>query len=235
MKLDWDWWSDTWKRVSIRKLAVAVVLVLAGVGVGIVVREFGFQSSGERDVAEAPEVVRVVEAPVTIDVQEEVSVEEAIIELEALIEFEAMLDAEGIEPEAARPGTSIAEVYEPSDTRVEAEMAAEAVDEEPKAKAERARVALFMIGYDREADAVYIELINDPSVSANDRHNLIEDLNEEGFPDPDNPTLDDLPMIEYRIALIDDEAPYAMDQTNADAFQEARKDLVNMVNRLRGR
>ena len=101
-----------------------------------------------------------------------------------------------------------------------------------KAKANRARNALFMIGYAPEADAVYIELINDPSVSANDRHNLIEDLNEEGFADPDNPTLDDLPMIEYRIALIDDEAPYAMDKTNADAFHEARKDLVNMVNRL---
>ena len=61
---------------------------------------------------------------------------------------------------------------------------------------------------------------------------LIEDLNEDGFPDPDNPTLDDLPMIKYRIDLIDDQAPHAMDKTNADAFAEARKDLVNMVNRL---
>jgi len=39
-------------------------------------------------------------------------------------------------------------------------------------------------------------------------------------------------MIEYRIELIDDHAPYAMDKTNADASQEARKDLVNTVNRL---
>ena len=54
----------------------------------------------------------------------------------------------------------------------------------------------------------------------------------DGFSDPDNPTLDDLPMIEYRIDLIDDHAPYAMDKTNADAFKEPRKDLVNMVNRL---
>ena len=39
-------------------------------------------------------------------------------------------------------------------------------------------------------------------------------------------------MIKYRIDLIDDQAPNAMDKTNADAFPKARKDLVNMVNRL---
>jgi hypothetical protein len=44
--------------------------------------------------------------------------------------------------------------------------------------------------------------------------------------------LDDLPVIKYRIQLIEELEPYAMDQVNADAFQEAHKDLVNMANRL---
>jgi hypothetical protein len=224
MKLDETSRSDTGKRVSNRKVAGAVVVLLAAMVVWMVVREFRFRSSGEKDVAEAPKVVQPVGWPVgwpvVLDVQEEVPAEEAIIEPET------------IEPEPVRPATSIAEADEQSDAVVEAEMAAEPVDEDPKSKAKRARAALALIGYDPEADAVYIQLINDPSVTANDRHNLIEDLNEDGFPDPDNPTVDDLPMIEYRIDLIDDHAPYAMDKTNADAFKEARKDLVNMVNRL---
>ena len=74
--------------------------------------------------------------------------------------------------------------------------------------------------------------INDPSLSANARQNLIEDLNEDGLSDPRNPTLlDDLPVIKYRIELIEYLAPYAMDKVNADAFDEAHKNLVNMANR----
>lgn len=215
MKLDGKSRSDTGKRVSIRKVVDAVVVLSVAVGIGMIVRELCSLSSGVKDVAEAPKVVRPVEAPVIPDVQEEVPVEEAIIE-----------------PEVIEPEPVIAEADEQSETPVEAQMAAEPVYEDPKSKAKRARAALAWIGRDPAADADYIQLINDPSVSANDRHNLIEDLNEDGFPDPHNPTLDDLPMIKYRIDLIDDQAPYAMDKTNADAFAEARKDLVNMENRL---
>ena len=208
------------KPISIRQLAGAVLVLVAALGIGMVIREYRFRSFGEKPVAEAPKVVRPVEVPVIQNVEEEVPVEEVIVE------------PEPIEPEPVRPAESIVEADEESEAGIQEEAAAEPVEEDPKAKAKRARAALAMIGYDPAADAVYIQLINDPSVSANDRHNLIEDLNDDGFPDPDNPTLDDLPMIEYRIALIDYEAPYAMDQTNADAFKEARKDLVNMLNRL---
>jgi hypothetical protein len=91
---------------------------------------------------------------------------------------------------------------------------------------------LALIGRDPEADEVWIQVINDPSVSANARSNLIEDLNEDGLSNPRNPTSDDLPVIEYRIQLVEDLAPDAMDKANSDAFQEAHKDLVNMANRL---
>jgi hypothetical protein len=47
--------------------------------------------------------------------------------------------------------------------------------------------------------------------------------------------MDDLPVIKYRIELIEGLSPYAMDKVNADAFDEAHKDLVNMADRLAGR
>jgi len=226
MKLNGESRSNmVWGPISIRKLAGAVVLLLAAVGIGVVVREFRFRSSGGKDVAEAPKVVRQAEAAEVQNVEEEVPVEEVIVEPEA------------VEPEPVRATTAVTEADDRSDAVVEAETAAEPFEEDSRfnesaVKAKRARAALALIGYDREADEVWIQVINDPSVSANARSNLIEDLNEDGFPDPHNPTLDDLPMIEYRIDLIDDLSPYAMDKTNADAFKEARKDLVNMANRL---
>ena len=78
-----------------------------------------------------------------------------------------------------------------SNSEVQEEMAAEPIDEDPRVKERYARVALGLIGYDPAADAVWIQIVNDPSVSANARSNLIEDLNEDGFPDPHNPTLDE--------------------------------------------
>jgi hypothetical protein len=53
--------------------------------------------------------------------------------------------------------------------------------------------------------------------------------------DPDHPTLQDLRLIVNLIDLIDELAPLAMDKVNADAFQEARKDLVEMAGKLTGR
>lgn len=221
MEFDGKCRCDTGEQVSIRKeVTVAAVVLLAVVAVGMFFLEYRFRSSRVKDLTEAPEAVRSVEEPVIIAVQKAAVVEEGVIE------------PVPIEPEPVWQARTIAEVDGQSESGVEERMAAEPVFEDPKDKAMRARVALTMIGYDPAADVVYIQLINDPSVSSNDRHNLIEDLNEDGFPDPDNPTLDDLPMIQYRIDFIDDQSPYAMDQTNADAFAEARKDLVNMVNRL---
>jgi hypothetical protein len=97
------------------------------------------------------------------------------------------------------------------------------------------RLALSFVGTDPCAEEVWIETINDPSLSADARQNLIEDLNEDGLSDPRNPSVYDLPLIENRLWLIEQLAPYAMDEVNADAFAEAYKDLVNMWLRLNGR
>jgi len=92
-----------------------------------------------------------------------------------------------------------------------------------------AREALFYVGADPEAEEIWLAAINDPSLSAQERQDLIEDLNEDGLPDPHSPTLDDLPLIVRRIALIEEVGPDAMDEVNADAFEEAYQDLLNLV------
>jgi hypothetical protein len=93
-----------------------------------------------------------------------------------------------------------------------------------------ARIALAWVGVDPAAEAYWYEAINDPNLPPNERQDLIEDLNEDGLSDPKHPTVGDLPLIIRRLAIIEEVVPNAIDQVNADAFQEAYKDLVNLAN-----
>jgi hypothetical protein len=93
-----------------------------------------------------------------------------------------------------------------------------------------ARLALSLVGADSEADAYWYAAINDPGLSAQERQDLIEDLNEDGLSDPRRPSANDLPLIMSRLLLLEELAPYAMDQVNAEAFAEAYKDLVGLLN-----
>lgn len=97
-----------------------------------------------------------------------------------------------------------------------------------------ARVALSLVGVDPGAEEYWALAINDPSLSDGEREDLIEDLNEEGFEDPKNPTVNELPLIINRLQIIEDYAPSAMDEVNARSFAEAYKDLFNMYVRLTG-
>jgi hypothetical protein len=97
-----------------------------------------------------------------------------------------------------------------------------------------ARVALRDVGRDPRATQYWLAAINNPRLSAHERSDLIEDLNEEGYTNNRRPGPEDLPLILSRIALIEQLAPHAMDKVNADAFKEAYKDLTNMVRRLTG-
>jgi hypothetical protein len=92
-----------------------------------------------------------------------------------------------------------------------------------------ARVALSLVGIDTDAEDYWFAAINDLTLPANERQNLIEDLNEEGLSDPEHPTIDDLPLIFSRLELIETIAPDAADDTNAAAFNEAYKDLLNLA------
>jgi hypothetical protein len=95
-----------------------------------------------------------------------------------------------------------------------------------------ARIALSFVGIDQDAEDVWMAVIDDPTVPAEDRKNLIEDLIEDGFADPDHPTPDELPLIVNRLALIESIAPDAIDDVNLAAFAEAHKDLLEMFRRL---
>jgi hypothetical protein len=97
-----------------------------------------------------------------------------------------------------------------------------------------ARAALAFVGADPDAEMYWYQAINDPSLSAHERSDLIEDLNEDGLSDPRNPTPEDLPLILNRIQLIEAIAWDAVDEVNAAAFQEAYKDLVNLAFRVLG-
>lgn len=93
-----------------------------------------------------------------------------------------------------------------------------------------ARVALAEIGSDPAAEAYWIGAINDSSLPAEERKDLIEDLNEDGLSDPRHPSVQDMPLILRRIRLIEQLAPSAMDDVNRDALAEAYKDLVGLAN-----
>ena len=96
-----------------------------------------------------------------------------------------------------------------------------------------ARVVLRFVGKDPAADALWKEAIDDLSLSKEARSDLIEDLNDEGYPDPDHLTAADLPLILRRIEIIERLAPHAIDDVNAAAFAEAYKDLLDMLVSLR--
>ena len=95
-----------------------------------------------------------------------------------------------------------------------------------------ARAALKLVGSNPDAERYWLGAINNPFLPPEERKDLIEDLNEDGFSDPRSPGLSDLPLIATRIRLLEELMPDALDQVNADAFQEAHKDLVNMYAKL---
>jgi hypothetical protein len=98
-----------------------------------------------------------------------------------------------------------------------------------------ARIALSAVGANADAEKYWHSAINDPDLPAHERQDLIEDLNETGLIDPSHPTFEDLPLIVNRLALIEQLAPQAMDDVNLAAFQEAHKDLVNLLARVKER
>jgi hypothetical protein len=102
---------------------------------------------------------------------------------------------------------------------------------DPAKKEPLARLALSYVGADADANQFYQKAINDSGLPGDHRKNLIEDLNQDGFPDRRNLGAKDLPLIQNRIALIEQLAPSATDPVNAAAFREAYKDLLKMRER----
>jgi hypothetical protein len=95
-----------------------------------------------------------------------------------------------------------------------------------------AREALQFVGADIASTEIWSRAINNRNLPTNERKDLIEDLNEDGFRDPKNLTHEDLPLILSRIELIEMLSPTAIDDLNAAAFKEAHKDLIAMRDRV---
>jgi len=132
----------------------------------------------------------------------------------------------------AKSGAAVVSVQRTASPPRPAELTPNNPLDDSTGKAQVGRFALAFVGANPEAEEVWLWVINDPSVSAHVRQDLIEDLNEDGFSDPKHPTVDDLPLVERRIALIEQVAPDAMDEANFAAFAEAYKDLINIWARL---
>lgn len=96
-----------------------------------------------------------------------------------------------------------------------------------------ARESLQLVGVEYDATAFWAQTVNDPDQPAEIRRNLIEDLNEDGFPDPKHITEADLPLIESRLNLIGRMSASPIDDVNAAALAEAEKDLLNMLAKLK--
>jgi hypothetical protein len=90
-----------------------------------------------------------------------------------------------------------------------------------------AREALAMVGTDPAAEEYWFAAINNPSLSQSERQDLVDDLNEEGLPDPKHPTQDDLPILFARIELLE-EAMFWFDGDVYD-WKEPHDDLARMI------
>src|SRR5207302_7279165 len=88
------------------------------------------------------------------------------------------------------------------------------------------RVALGLVGLDPDAEEYWLGAVFDPSLPKSERQDLIDDLNEEGLPDPKHPTEDDLPLILSRLAIIEEIAPSIPEGLD---WKESYDDLLNLA------
>lgn len=102
---------------------------------------------------------------------------------------------------------------------------------EPSKKEPLARYALTFTGTDPQATEFLHAAFKDPKLPLPERAELIEDLNQDGIQSEDNPTARDAEVIRARLVLIERWFPEADQPALVAAFNEARKDLVNMLKR----
>ena len=220
--------------ISLKMLTVSVLVLTAAFGIGMVIREYRFRAAEEKYLTQTPNLIeptgvhknnQTPGGPEIQNIEEQLPIEEIFVAPEQLA-------PESVDP----PPLPETDNYSQNSIAVETEMAEVPQYDDPRLndpvfKEQLGRYALSSVGFDQAANQIWAMLINDPSLSGRVRQDLIEDLNENGFSGDNGrtPTVDDLSLILYRIQLIELYAPYAMDEVNADAFDEVHKDLVNMV------
>jgi hypothetical protein len=99
---------------------------------------------------------------------------------------------------------------------------------DPSKKEPLVRYALTFAGEDAKATEFWHKAITDPKFPHDQRRELIEDLNQDGFQNEDHPTARDAQLIAKRLALIERHWNEVDDPAIKDAWHEAGKDLQNM-------
>ena len=64
------------------------------------------------------------------------------------------------------------------------------------------------------------------ALSQSERQDLVDDLNEEGLPDPKHPTVEDLPLLLARLELLEEAELHFADRYD---FREPRNDLLQLI------
>ena len=91
-----------------------------------------------------------------------------------------------------------------------------------------ARLALSFAGDNPQADALWKTAIHDQTIPEDARRELVEDLNQDGLTEK-NPTESDYRKMRARLELIEKNRPNAESKKMLDAFDEAKKDLLDML------
>ena len=154
--------SDETKKTSIRTLAGAVLVLVAAFGIGIAIREFRFRSAGQKLPAEAPKAVQprnmperrqAPKGPEIQNIRQQLPTEEVFVE-------PGPPTPEPVSP----PATTMVNAGGQNNTVAQTEPEAapfeqDSFNDDPQVKEQRGRAALSMIGYDPDADEVWIRII----------------------------------------------------------------------------
>jgi hypothetical protein len=116
-------------------------------------------------------------------------------------------------------------------TQVVAQVEAAKTNAEKVVQDPLSRVALSLVGVDPEAETYWFAAIMNPNLPTSERQDLVDDLNEEGLPDPKNPTVDDLPLLLNRLDILEELVPWI--DGNFE-WEEPRDDLLNLIARALG-
>ncbi len=92
-----------------------------------------------------------------------------------------------------------------------------------------ARLALNFAGTDEQANALYKLAINDQNLKPDSRRELIEDLNQDGFDNLKSLSDRDVQLVKSRLDLIGKYRQPNDPKMISDAFNEAEKDLKDML------
>ncbi|MFO0985004.1 MAG: hypothetical protein U1E76_25285 [Planctomycetota bacterium] len=95
-----------------------------------------------------------------------------------------------------------------------------------------ARAALRLVGVDQAAERTWIAAIDQATLAPDARSNLIEDLNEDGFPDLTTSPRPICRSSSRAFASSSASRPARWTDVNAAAFEEAYKDLIDMLVQL---